>query len=76
MFHKWIPGVADLDLLSVDIQRGRDIGISTYTKVREICNFPKITSFEDLTSVLSLDVCFYYLQHINNILFIFYLILI
>lgn len=52
MFHKWIPGAADVDLLSIDIQRGRDIGLSAYTKVREICGFSSISSFDDLSDVL------------------------
>ncbi|XP_060868860.1 chorion peroxidase-like isoform X2 [Metopolophium dirhodum] len=52
MFHNWISTVADLDLLSIDIQRGRDIGLPPYIRVREICGFPNITSFSDLANVL------------------------
>lgn len=59
MFHKWTPGAADVDLLSIDIQRGRDIGLSTYTKVREICGFPIISSFDDLIGILLLEVSIY-----------------
>jgi len=53
MFHNWIKPAADQDLGSVDIQRGRDCGLPTYVKVREICGFKNITSFNDLDGVLN-----------------------
>jgi len=56
MFHNWVSTVADTDLLSIDIQRGRDIGLPPYIKVRETCGFPTITSFDDLANVLNLSV--------------------
>jgi len=52
MFHNWISTIANEDLLSIDIQRGRDAGLPPYIKVREICGFPNIKSFEDLYDVL------------------------
>lgn len=60
MFHNWVSSVADTDLLSIDIQRGRDIGLPPYIRVREICGFPNITSFNDLANVLDPFVsCFF-----------------
>ncbi|XP_025198953.1 peroxidase-like [Melanaphis sacchari] len=53
MFHNWINAVADQDLGSIDIQRGRDIGLPPYIVVREICGFPHISSFSDLVGVLN-----------------------
>lgn len=52
MFHNFPPGSADMDLLSVDIQRGRETGMPPYTKAREICGFPTVSSFDDLSDVL------------------------
>lgn len=60
MFHDWVSTVADEDLLSIDIQRGRDIGLPPYTKVREICGFPKIESFSDLTGIIKESVSFFF----------------
>ncbi|XP_022170860.1 peroxidase-like [Myzus persicae] len=54
MFHNFISTVADTDLLSIDIQRGRDIGLPPYIRVRKICGFPNITSFDDLSGALQL----------------------
>jgi len=59
MFHNWISTVADEDLLSIDIQRGRDIGLPPYIKVREICGFPNITSFSDLNGIIDFRVSFF-----------------
>ncbi|KAE9538939.1 hypothetical protein AGLY_005521 [Aphis glycines] len=53
MFHGWVSGVADQDLASIDIQRGRDVGLPPYIKVREICGFKNITSFNDLVGTLA-----------------------
>lgn len=52
MFHGWVSGVADSDLGSIDIQRGRDVGLPPYIRVREICGFKNITSFDDLFGIL------------------------
>ncbi|XP_025418034.1 peroxidase-like [Sipha flava] len=53
MFHNMIKNIADSDLLATDIQRGRDVGIPPYIKVRELCGFSVITSFDDLLKILS-----------------------
>lgn len=54
MFHGHVTG--DRDLLAVDIQRGRDVGIPSYIMIREWCGLPPIDSFEDLFNFLSFDV--------------------
>jgi len=54
MFNGQITG--NQDLLSVDIQRGRDVGLKPYTKMREWCGLSKINSFDDLLSFLTFDV--------------------
>ncbi|XP_060850509.1 peroxidase-like isoform X1 [Rhopalosiphum padi] len=53
MFNGQITG--NQDLLSVDIQRGRDVGLKSYTKMREWCGLSKINSFDDLLSFLTFD---------------------
>jgi len=37
------------DLLSYDIQRGRDVGLPPYTKLRGLCGLPQVNSFDDLS---------------------------
>ncbi|XP_060868199.1 peroxidase-like [Metopolophium dirhodum] len=54
MFHKHDNG-GNIDLLSVDIQRGRDVGVPQYTKMRKWCGLPEICSFEDLSKIISKD---------------------
>lgn len=44
------------DLLSYDIQRGRDVGLPSYTAMRRICGLPPIQSFEDLSDHVSSEV--------------------
>jgi len=75
MFRGHLTG--NQDLLSVDIQRGRDVGVPPYTMIRRLCGFEEITSFEDLKKFLSYEVnqfyILYYLKHYvvinNNLLF-------
>lgn len=54
MSHFFI--IADQDLLSIDIQRGREIGVPTYNNIREKCGFPRASSFDDLSNILSKSV--------------------
>lgn len=52
MFHNFLPDKRDQDLLSVDIERGRDSGIAKYNMAREICGYPKAKTFMDFTDIL------------------------
>lgn len=40
-----------LDLVALNIQRGRDHGLPTYPYWREYCGFARVTTFEDLQNV-------------------------
>lgn len=53
MFHDLIPIIADTDLLSTDIMRGRDLGIITYVQARKLCGLSAVSSFEDLSNVVA-----------------------
>lgn len=44
------------DLLSYDIQRGRDVGLPPYTKMRTICGLSKAESIDDLSDHIPSDV--------------------
>ncbi|KAK3852342.1 hypothetical protein Pcinc_041064 [Petrolisthes cinctipes] len=37
-----------LDLVAINLQRGRDHGLGTYMTVREACGLPRVTSYTDL----------------------------
>lgn len=41
-----------LDLIALNMQRGRDHGLATYLEVRQACGFPSVSSFEDLSSYI------------------------
>lgn len=45
------PGAGGFDLVSLNIQRGRDHGIPSYTEVREELGLDPITNFADISSV-------------------------
>ncbi|XP_023315879.1 chorion peroxidase-like [Trichogramma pretiosum] len=49
------PSSCGLDLVSLNIQRGRDHGLPSYTKWREYCNLSVPASFNDLKSILDLE---------------------
>lgn len=40
------------DLLSLDINRGRDMGIPPYSQMRTLCGLPPVSRFEDLLDVM------------------------
>lgn len=41
------------DLMSLNIERGRESGIPTYNQIRQLCNYTKANSFKDLTDLMS-----------------------
>lgn len=45
-----------LDLVSLNIQRGRDHGLPGYVHFKEHCGLKKTTSFEDLKGLIEADV--------------------
>lgn len=44
------PGAGGLDLVSLNIQRGRDHGVSDYNTVRDACGLKKYSSFDDINT--------------------------
>jgi hypothetical protein len=44
------PGAGGFDLASLNIQRGRDHGLSDYNSVRAAYGLPRVTSFSQITS--------------------------
>ncbi|VVC34718.1 Haem peroxidase,Haem peroxidase, animal type [Cinara cedri] len=42
--------VTGFDLLSYDIQRGRDVGLPPYNKMRKLCGLSEAESFDDLSN--------------------------
>lgn len=56
MFHFYSNGAQDQDLLSIDIQRGRDTGVPTYNTMRKLCGFEKASSFNDLSDLIPMKV--------------------
>jgi len=44
------------DLMSYDIQRGRDNGLPPYNKMRHICGLKKANKFNDLSDLISSEV--------------------
>lgn len=41
-----------MDIVSLDIQRGRDHGIPSYTQYRKYCGLKDIQSVEDLAQIM------------------------
>lgn len=54
MFHS--NNLIGVDLLSYDIQRGRDTGLPPYNKMRQLCGLPIAKSFDDLIDIIPIDV--------------------
>lgn len=54
MFHS--NNSIGVDLLSYDIQRGRDTGLPPYNKMRQLCGLPVAKSFSDLIDTIPTDV--------------------
>ncbi len=50
-----LPGAGGFDLLSLNIQRGRDHGLGSYNDVREELGLKRITNFSEITSDLGLQ---------------------
>lgn len=53
MFHS--NNLIGVDLLSYDIQRGRDTGLPPYNKMRQLCGLPVAKSFDDLIDIIPID---------------------
>ena len=52
-----------MDLVAINIQRGREHGIPDYNSVRVLCGLPRANSFEDLVNDMEANVL-----HIKQIL--------
>lgn len=46
------PKYNSRDQLSIDILRGRDVGLQPYNRVRHLCGYPLAKDFEDLEDLL------------------------
>jgi len=49
------PGSGGLDLVSLNIQRGRDHGLADYNTTREAYGLPRVTSFAEITTDVALQ---------------------
>jgi peroxidase len=47
-----------MDLVSLNVQRGREHGIPDYNTARAFCGLPKANSFEDLSNEIEQQVYF------------------
>ncbi len=50
LFAPGNPSVGGSDLYSLDVQRGRDLGLPSFNNVRVAYGMPKVTSFAQITS--------------------------
>ncbi|XP_015373366.1 PREDICTED: peroxidase-like [Diuraphis noxia] len=55
LFQQATPKFSGSDLLSVDIQRGRDTGMPPYNKMRSVCGIPEATEFDDLIDLIAYE---------------------
>lgn len=63
------PGAGGLDLVSLNIQRGRERGLCDYNTIRESFNLPRMNNFSDISSdvAVSSSIALAYEGDINNI---------
>jgi len=50
------PPYTGRDLLTIDIVRGRDVGLQPYNYVRNLCGLPLANDFEDLVDLIHIKV--------------------
>ncbi|XP_060842044.1 peroxidase-like [Rhopalosiphum padi] len=55
LFQQTTPKFRGNDLLSADIQRGRDTGMPPYNKMRSVCGVPEATEFDDLIDLIAYE---------------------
>lgn len=70
-FQEETPKFKGKDLLSVDIQRGRDVGLQPYNKIRSVCGIPEAKSFDDLIDLIDYEVNTTNFTYKPNFIFIF-----
>lgn len=54
------------DLLSIDIIRGRDVGLQPYNQVRHFCGYPLAQDFDDLVDLMHIKVKYYNTKNLNS----------
>lgn len=59
-----------MDLVSIDIQRGRDHGMPTYNQIRRLCGLQPVKNFRQLKSILSDDDDWEHLSRVYSYVFI------
>ena len=59
-------GKGGLDLVSLNIQRGRDHGLPGYNAYREICQIGKARDFDDLTDYMNQGIIYSFAVAFQN----------
>jgi len=49
-------GTAGTDLISIDIERGREYGLPCYNEFRQLCGMKKFKTFQEFTDEISIQV--------------------